>query len=485
MICISVTPESRNLAKVDMFNAAQFADMIELCLDRLIKAPDVGELTEGIEQPVIISCRREVDGGKFSGSEDERIAMLRQAIINGPDYVELDLETAKKVPRFGETKRVISVTSLNQPIDDVNQMFEEAWKAKADVVKFTWATRYFEDAWPLLKAVVGKRELPVVGMGVGQSGITFSLLGRKYGSPWLYAALEKGMEAFDGQTSAFDLNEIYDLDNITSKTRFLGLAGYGETQPLIAKVLNRGFHKIDSSYRCLPFQVGSLEKIRKRLETLKIPGIFVNPTLNVDLHEFSDKDEESVQQSKACDLLFQKQNQWQGFNLIWRVMLKAVERTLAQENKELGKQNVLVFGTNPLARSLIYGLSRKGCVVSVTSPDDIAAKKIAQVMGVRQVPFMNLYDTYTDLTVIADDTLKPGIGKTEINPAFFRPEMTVADFSRLPLETEFSQEAVERGCRVIPPQELGYDYLAAMFKAVSGKELDREIFDETIQTITV
>jgi len=106
-------------------------------------------------------------------------------------------------------------------------------------------------------------------------------------------------------------------------------------------------------------------------------------------------------------------------------------------------------------------------------------------MGVRQVPFMNLYDTYTDLTVIADDTLKPGIGKTEINPAFFRPEMTVADFSRLPLETEFSQEAVERGCRVIPPQELGYDYLAAMFKAVSGKELDREIFDETIQTITV
>lgn len=485
MICISITPESRSLARVDMFNASQFADMIELCLDRLIKAPDVGELTQDTKQPVIVSCRRQVDGGKFSGSEDERIAMLRQAIISGPDYVELDLETAKQIPRFGETKRVISVTSLDRPAENVDQMFEEAWKAKADVVKITAATRYFEDAWPLLKAVVEKRELPVVGMGIGPSGITFSLLGRKYGSPWLYAALEKGMEAFDGQTSAFDLNEIYDLEQINSKTRFLGLAGYGETQPLVAKILNRGFCKIDSSYRCLPFQVGNLDKIRKRLETLKIPGIFVNPALDVDLHKFPDKDEESVQQSKACDLLFLKKDQWQGFNLIWRVMLKAVERSLALHEKELSQQNVLVFGTNPLARSLIYGLSRKGCVVSVTSPDDIASKKVAQLMQVRQIPFMNLYDTYTDLAVIADDGLKPGIGKTEINPAFFRPEMTVADFSRIPLETEFSREASERGSRVIPPQELGFDYLCAMFKAVTGKELDREIFDETVQTMVV
>ena len=485
MICISVTPESRSLAKVDLLNASRFADMIELCLDRLIKAPDVGDLTSDLEQPVIVSCRKLVDGGKFGGSEEERIALLRQAIISGPDYVELDLETAKKIPRFGDTKRVISITSLHQTIGDVDRMFEEAWKAKADVVKFTWATPHFEDAWPLLKAVVDKRELPVVGMGIGKSGITFSLLGRKYGSPWLYAALEKGMEAFDGQTSAFDLNEIYDLENITSKTRFLGLVGYDQTQPLIAKILNRGFRKIDSSFRCLPFQVGSLEKIRKRLETLKIPGIFVNPTNNLDLHKFSDNEEDAVQQSKAGDLLFQKKDQWQGFNLLWRVMLKTVESALEQHGKELAKQNVLVFGTNPLARSLIYGLIRRGCVVSVTSPDDIAAKQIAQVMKVRQIPFMNMYDTYTDVAVIADETLSSGHGKSELNPAFFRAEMTVADFSQMPLETEFSREAIARGARVIPPQELGYEYLSAMFKAVSGQELDREIYDEAVNTMVV
>jgi len=482
MICISVTPESRSLAKVDLLNASRFADMIELCLDRLIKAPDVGDLTVDIDQPVIVSCRRPEDGGKFSGSEEERIALLRQSIITGPDYVELDLDTAKSIPRFGETKRVISITSLDRPIANVDQMFDEAWRAKADVVKFTWGTPNFESAWPLLKAVVDKRELPVVGMGVGASGITFSLLGRKFGSPWLYAALEKGMEAFEGQTTAFDLNEIYDLQNITSKTRFLGLAGYGETQPLFARILNQGFAKAGTAFRCLPFQIGSLEKIRKRLEILKVPGIFVNPSINLDLHNFADREEDSVKESKACDLLFHKQERWRGYNLLWRVMLKAVEQSLELRQKELSQQNVLVFGTNPLARSLIYGLSRRGCVISVTSPDDTASQKVAQDMSVRQVPFMNLYDTYTDVAIISDDTLRAGVGKTDVNPAFFRAEMTVADFSRLPLETEFSREATERSCHVIPPVELGYDYLSAMFKAVTGHELERELFEEVLQT---
>lgn len=485
MICISVTPESRSLAKVDLLNASRYADLIELCLDRLLKAPDVGEMTADLNLPIIVSCRREADGGQFSDSDETRIALLKQAIISGPDYVELDLKTAKEIPRFGETKRVISITSLNQPIDNIDQMFEEAWKAKPDVVKFTWLTQTFDDAYPLLKAVVNKRELPVVGMGIGRCGITFSLLGRKYGSPWLYAALEKGMEAFPGQTTAFDLDEIYDFRNINAKTRFLGLVGYDETQPIIAKILNRSFESAGSSFRCLPFHVRSLDRIRKRLEILKIPGMFVNPALALNLHEFPEKEEDAVRKAKAADLLFYKKDTWHGYNLLWRVMVKAVESVLEEKGKEFKQQNVLVFGTNPLARSMIYGLQRRECVVSVTSPDEKAARSIAQSMGVRQIPFMNLYDTLTDIAVIADASLQSGPGRSELNPAFFRDEMIIADFSRLPLETNFSLEAAERGCRVINPKELGYHYLSALFKAVTGKELDRTGYDEALDEMVV
>ena len=90
MICISVTPESRQLAKVDIYNAANQSDIVEVCLDRLHKEPDVKDMLEGSKKPILVSCRQQEEGGKFEGTEDERMALLRQAILAGPAYIELD-----------------------------------------------------------------------------------------------------------------------------------------------------------------------------------------------------------------------------------------------------------------------------------------------------------------------------------------------------------------------------------------------------------
>src|SRR5579862_1693298 len=115
MLCISVAPVSRKLAKADLLNAAGQCDLIELCVDHFVKEPDIGEILQGITKPILIACRRPQDGGKFEGTDDERMTLLRQAIVAGPQYVELALDTASKIPRFGKTQRVISVTSLDGP----------------------------------------------------------------------------------------------------------------------------------------------------------------------------------------------------------------------------------------------------------------------------------------------------------------------------------------------------------------------------------
>src|SRR5215218_3704661 len=128
MICISVTPESRKLAKVDLLNASRQCDLIELCLDHLVKEPDVGDMLDGVTKPVIVSCRRPHEGGKFQGTEEERQGLLRQAIIAGPAYIELDLDVAAKIPRFGKTKRIISFSSLDRPLENVDELITRAAK---------------------------------------------------------------------------------------------------------------------------------------------------------------------------------------------------------------------------------------------------------------------------------------------------------------------------------------------------------------------
>ena len=160
MLCISVAPVSRKLAKADLLNAAGQCDLVELCLDHFLKEPDVGDMLQGIPKPILVACRRPQDGGRFNGTEEERMTLLRQAIVAGPEYVELDLDTAPKVPRFGKTKRLIRRLSLQGPPEDLDAVYDQAVEAKADAIKFAWPAPTFEAVWPLFKIIYSGGRFP-------------------------------------------------------------------------------------------------------------------------------------------------------------------------------------------------------------------------------------------------------------------------------------------------------------------------------------
>src|SRR5580700_7861211 len=114
MICISINQESRRMALVDMLNAASQCDLLEVRLDRFGKAPELGELLGNKPRPVIMSCRRVRDGGAWDGTEEERLALLRQCIISKADYVEIELDVADQIRPFPPARRVISYTNLTE-----------------------------------------------------------------------------------------------------------------------------------------------------------------------------------------------------------------------------------------------------------------------------------------------------------------------------------------------------------------------------------
>ena len=68
----------------------------------------ITELLEAKPKPVIMSCRRPRDGGAWDGSEEERLALLRQCIISKADYVEIELDVADQIRPFPPSQRVIS-----------------------------------------------------------------------------------------------------------------------------------------------------------------------------------------------------------------------------------------------------------------------------------------------------------------------------------------------------------------------------------------
>ncbi len=475
MICISVTPSSRTLAPADLLNASRKADLIELCLDSFIKTPEVADLLKMCDKPILISCRRKRDGGNWAGSEEERMQLLRNSIVAGPAFIELDLDIANKVPRFGETKRVISYTSLNRPLGKIDDIFEQCWNAKADVVKVTWPTEDLDAAWPLLAAVSQSRELPVVGQGIGKSGLTFSLLGRRYGSPWIYAALEKGMEAYEGQPNVWQLEEDYWWGDINRKTRFLGVIGMGAAENSTVRVLNAAFHELNKPIRCLPLLPGKIDRLPKMLSTLKINGLLIDPHHASDLSGMCRPGDEMAEQTGFMDLAMDGKNGWKGRTTLFDA-LETVANNVRGDRWANGRV-ATVFGTGPIAAAAVQYLKNKNGAVSVAAPSDNTAMAAAKKASVRHIPWSAVHATSTDVVILAGAEIRSGVNRGELNPSLIREGMTVVDLTTYPRESAFAEEARARGAHYISPLQVFAQQLKMQFKMLTGLELPETAFE--------
>lgn len=502
MICVSITPEHRTLAKVDLLNAARQADMVELCLDRLSGSLDLKSMLSDVGKPVIISCRRPQDGGAWAGTEDERFGLLRQAMMSGAEYVEIEADIAHEIPKAGTARRIISYTSLRKPLENVADMIDRAAVLGGDVVKFTWPTPTLDTAWPLLAAVSRKCALPVVGVGIGAAGRTFSLLGRKYSSPWIYAALEKGMETHDGQVTCSELDEHYSSQDINAQTQFVGIVGFGTPKFTMVRLLNAAFRELEINTRCVPLEIGDLGKLRQMLDLLQVSALLTCRHLGEHLLQMAQHSEEAAEVGTNCDLLLKKSDGWHAYNLVWRSALRILERTLRRLSAKgvtLDRRNILVFGSDRLARSMLFGIRQtKGSAVLSSSHDDDdeilfcqecgaesepVPNKVHQVaaeLHTKYLPFEEISETSPDVVVVADPALELGYGRHELNPTWLRPPMVVVDATRFPEESDLLAEARERGCTTVRPSYIFAQLLSDQFKAITSQELPADVFYEAL-----
>lgn len=484
MICISVTPESLLLAKADLLNASRHCDIIELCLDHLDDPPDVADLLSAVDKPIIVSCRRVQDGGQWRGSEEERLALLQQSVMAGPAYVEIELDVADRIPVVAGTQRVISYTSLDEPIRDVDAVFLRARQADADVVKFTWPTPTLHATWPLVAAVTKKRDIPVVGMGLGNASLMFSLLGRKYGSPWVYAALEKGMEAHEGQPTVFELDEIYDWNNIVPRTHFVGLFGFGAAESLVVRILNGGLQALGMNIRCLPLRLGSTDRLDMMLERLRMNALLISPHCGDQMLEFADRSESASTESKYSDVIVETSDGWTAYNILWRIATRSIEEALGKtgpRHHPLTGRDVLIVGTNSTARGIAYGIHRRHGRLSVTAPADAQAEPFVAAFDCPYIPSDQLESASPEVVIFADSNIPLGSGPRAFDVSLLKEPMTVLDLSRMPRESAFSREARERGCHVIDPKDVFINVVAAQFTVITGEVLPNDALQQALE----
>jgi 3-dehydroquinate dehydratase/shikimate dehydrogenase len=484
MICISIAQESRKLALVDMHNAAAQCDLLEVQLDRFERAPDLKELLANKPKPVILSCRREQDGGKWTGSEEERLTLLRQCIVDKADYVEIELDVADQIRKFPPAKRVITYTNLRGTPPDIADIYAEAQTKSPDVIKLVTLARTPEEAWPLLQ-ILAKPAVPTVVVGVGKPGVLLDVLGRKIGAPWAYAALEKGMEAYPGQPTVRDLNEVYHYAAITKSTPLVAVTGFTDREYALIGALNAGFAGLGADTRCLPIQVGNMKLFRKVMDVIRLKGVVVDDAHQGDMLEVTNVAEPAAKHTHAADLIVNEEKTWHGYNVMWRAAGAALETVLRDKrpgDKPMQDRIVMIVGVNAMARSVTLGVKQRGGIPVIASHDRDAAHKIAQDFACRYIPFEAVYSTNHDAIVVCANEQGPVKSKNGngLKPSYLKPSITVMDLTSLPRKSPLLIEASKRGCDVVSPRLVLLEQAMLLLRLLTDQEPPREKLQEVL-----
>jgi 3-dehydroquinate dehydratase/shikimate dehydrogenase len=470
MICVTIVQESRRLALADMLNAAQLgADLVEVRLDKFDKDANLNELVAARKKPVLFSCRRPQDGGEWNGAEDERLMLLRSAVVAKADYVEVELDANHHVRPFPGCKRVVSYTNLAETPKDLSAIYERLREAAPDVIKVTCKADTPEEAWPLLQ-LLNKPPVPTVVVGLGPAGTMLALVGRKVGTPWTTAAIEKGMEAYPGQPTVRDLVEVYRYRDVGRKTRFVGVTGAGERPHLAAGLLNVAFAHLNMPHQALPLQMGNRRHFRKIADAIRLQDVFVDEEDYESLHEVAMLDESARSPVAAADGLAPTADGWSAYNALGEAAANALEATLNDRgpDESLKGRVVMLAGVGALTRMVAGALKARGASLIWASRDRDAAKTASQTFGGRQLLWDAVYATGHDVLVIGRDAGRPAGDELPFHPGFLKPSMCVLDLTAGVRPSQFLSEARVRLCAVVPPTRLLIEQVRKHVRRVGG-----------------
>ena len=484
MICVSI---ARNRHKMIMAEhqalAQRGAQLVELRVDWLSRAPDVPRLLKDRPTPVVVTCRRKQDGGRWMASEEQRQMVLRTAIVSGADYVDLERDIAKSIPRYGKTQRIVSHHDFESTPDNVEDLWAEMAEMNPDIIKLVTTAKSPSDCVRMLK-LVSAAKIPTIAFCMGEFGIPSRILCGKYGAPFTYAAVSAEREVAPGQLTMQQMTDIYRFDSINRETKVFAVIGDPIGHSLSPMLHNSAIRQIGINGVYIPIRVtrDQLSQMLDDFQWLDIQGYSVTiPHKEAVLAKYP-KCEEIVQQIGAANTLFQTPDGWQSDNTDFSAALDSLQLALGEGNSLEGKR-VLMLGAGGVARAIGLGVTRHGAVLTITSRTAERSESLATTLQCRHIAWEDRGIEDADILINCTPVgMSPEVVDTPFSCDWLREDMIVFDTIYNPEETVLLKEAREHRCRTVSGLEMFVRQAAAQFSRFTGQPAPLEMLKETLRT---
>ncbi|XZE21168.1 shikimate dehydrogenase [Pirellulaceae bacterium SH449] len=487
MLCVTIArTRHKHMITEHQQVAEQGAKLVELRLDYIGRSIDLSRLLKNRPTPVVVTCRRREDGGRWERTEEERLMLLRSAIAMGVEYVDLEDDTATKIPRYGKTKRIVSVHNFEGTPTDLHSIHNGLCKVDADIVKIAAQSNSFRDTARMFE-LMKSAKVPTIGISMGDYGTPTRILASRYGAPFTYCVFNADKRVAPGQLSYEQMVNIYRAETIRPETQLFGVVADPVAQSYSPLIHNASFqaHEVDSRY--LPFRVApqDLDFFLQWCQEQNIGGLSVTiPHKSAILSKLTQA-ESAAHGIGACNTVIFADGELVGYNTDYRAAMdcltEAYDKFRSPKNG-FEKVSVLILGAGGVSKAVAYGLAQRGARVTITARNAQAANELAAAVNGKTVTWADRHIVVPDILVNGTPVgMFPEMDESPFETAKLNGETLVFDTIYNPEQTLFIKGARAAKCPVVTGLQMFVRQAAYQYRLFTGKEPPIPVMVKTIK----
>ena len=482
MICIPIVGPTQHKSLEDIAAAEPLADMIELRLD-LMSDFDLGTLLSASTKPCIVTNRTKREGGQFSGSEEERIGLLKQAVAAGADYVDIETSTPKELLKpflesDHQSKVILSYHNFTDTPEEIGHLYDLMCAMPADILKIVTYARDITDNLALFELLhrSKKDDKKLIALCMGEKGEASRILSPLLGGFLTFGSLETGKETAPGQITGAILKDIYRVCDKRDSFKIFGVIGNPVYKSMGYLIHNQAFKETGSTDIYVPFLVDNVENFFKGFSPY-FEGLSVTMPFKESIMAEMDEIEETAKKIGAVNTVVRDGKSWKGYNTDCMGALQALEKHVDLKNK-----NVLIVGAGGTAKAIGYGVYEKGAKITVTyNRDKEKGIRLGSELKAKVVSIQDVDKEEIDVLINCSPVgMSPNLEETPVPSRCLRKGMIVFDSVYNPIETRLIREARVSGCVTISGVELFVNQAVGQFELWTGQKAPTDIMRDVV-----
>jgi len=424
----------------------RFANMFEFRLD-MIANPGIGKLLSSTRKPTIATCRPRRQGGRFAGSERDRLGVLLLASSLGAKFVDIEIDVPNEpLAAFlgGRSKVILSCHMTNLPDSSLHRLYTEMHETGADVVKLAYGVNDAADIHYAIEFLTyaAKDNRNAIAVAIGDAGDASRILYKRFGGWATYAASEDGGQAAAGQLRGSTLRRLYRADRLTRSTRIFGVIGNPLAQSKGVHVHNPLFQRQRQDSVYCKFPVRNLSRFMHRVAP-HLAGFSVTIPHKEHILDYVDLVDKAGESIGAVNTVVRRNGRLFGTNTDALGALDAIEKKTRVRGKVM-----LILGAGGAARAIAYEARQRGARVIVANRTQGRAQVLADDLHVQSVDVRDIPGTYFDVLVNATPVGMTPANGTPISAKLLRNKIVFDAVYNPPL-TKLLRDARASGATTI------------------------------------